>query len=213
MEFLNFIFRVGVVFAIFGFIWGFIQLGYNLLRGKNNNIGEAYLIKSIKYFFLVNVVFLFGLDSLELNMNQLSIIALILLTYFIGKLQNQQEKKQFLNVAASGLPIPKKHFNLYAEITVITFSIAAFVFFVFYPEFAENKFSLWLHESIIDIETTPIFGFIFKIIGFIFIVSLFMKFTNSINMILSGKKIATETSDTSSKKRKDDDFDEFEEIE
>lgn len=213
MEFLNFIFRIGVVFAIFGFIWGFIQLGYSLLRGKNNNIGETYLIKTIKYFFLVDVIFLFGIESLELNINQLLIIALILLTYFIGKLQNQQEKKQLFKVVASGLPLPNKHFNLKAEIAIIIVSISIFISFIFYPEYAENKISVWFHDSIINIETTPIFGFIFKVIGFIFIVTLFMKFITSINMMISGKKVVTEYPNSTNQKRNDDDFDDFIEIE
>lgn len=212
MEFLNFIFRIGVVFAIFGFIWGFIQLGYSLLRGKNNNIGETYLIKTLKYFFLVDVIFLFGYESLELNINQLLIIALILLTYFIGKLQNQQEKKQLFKVVASGLPIPEKHFNIKAEIAVIIISVTIFITFIFYPQYAENKISVWFHDSIIDIETTPIFGFIFKIIGFIFIVTLFMKLLTSINMMISGKKIMTRESNNTDQKRNDDDFDDFVEI-
>ena len=56
MELINFIFRLGVVFAIFGFIWGIIQIGYNLLRaGSKKSIGEDYLIKTVKYFFLVDV--------------------------------------------------------------------------------------------------------------------------------------------------------------
>jgi hypothetical protein len=212
VEFLNFIFRIGVVFAIFGFIWGFIQLGYSLLRGKNNNIGETYLIKTLKYFFLVDVIFLFGYESLELNINQLLIIALILLTYFIGKLQNQQEKKQLFKVVASGLPIPEKHFNIKAEIAVIIISVIIFITFIFYPQYAENKISVWFHDSIIDIETTPIFGFIFKIIGFIFIVTLFMKLLTSINMMISGKKTVLEQSNNTDQKRKDDDFDDFVEI-
>jgi hypothetical protein len=212
VEFLNFIFRIGVVFAIFGFIWGFIQLGYSLVRGKNNNIGETYLIKTLKYFFLVDVIFLFGYESLELNINQLLIIALILLTYFIGKLQNQQEKKQLFKVVASGLPITEKHFNIKAEIAVIIISVTIFITFIFYPQYAENKISVWFHDSIINIETTPIFGFIFKVIGFVFIVTLFMKLLTSINLMLSGKKIVPEQTNSTDQKRNDDDFDDYIEI-
>ena len=162
MELINFIFRIGVVFAIFGFIWGFINIGYSLLRGKNNNLLEAYIIKVIKYFLLVDVVFLFGYESFQLNINQLLTIALMLLTYFVSKLQNQQEKRQLLKVVGQNLPIPKKHFIFKAEVAIIIFSLSVFVGFMFFPEYAENKLSLWFHDSIIDIESTPIFGFIFK---------------------------------------------------
>jgi hypothetical protein len=212
LELINFIFRIGVVFAIFGFIWGFINIGYSILRGKNNNLVEAYIIKAIKYFFLVDVVFLFGYESFQLNINQLLTIALILLTYFISKLQNQQEKKQLFKIVGQNLPIPKKHFNFKAEVAIIIFSLSAFVGFMFFPEYSENQLSLWFHDSIIDIENTPIFGFIFKVIGFIFIVNLFSKLITSLNLIFNRKNNNDNSNDTDIKED-DNKFDEFEEIE
>lgn len=212
MELINFIFRIGVVFAIFGFIWGFINIGYSLLRGKNNNLLEAYIIKVIKYFLLVDVVFLFGYESFQLNINQLLTIALMLLTYFVSKLQNQQEKRQLFKVVGQNLPIPKKHFNFKAEVAIIIFSLSVFVGFMFFPEYAENKLSLWFHDSIIDIESTPIFGFIFKVIGFIFIVTLFSKLLTSLNMMFSRKKNNDINNDIENKEDVDK-FDDFEEIE
>jgi len=212
LELINFIFRIGVVFAIFGFIWGFINIGYSLLRGKNNNLLEAYIIKVIKYFLLVDVVFLFGYESFQLNINQLLTIALMLLTYFVSKLQNQQEKRQLFKVVGQNLPIPKKHFNFKAEVAIIIFSLSVFVGFMFFPEYAENKLSLWFHDSIIDIESTPIFGFIFKVIGFIFIVTLFSKLLTSLNMMFSRKKNNDINNDIENKEDVDK-FDDFEEIE
>ena len=60
MELINLIFRLGVVFAIFAFIWFFISLGLKLLTGGigRKALGEIYLIKGLQYFFLVNVTFL-----------------------------------------------------------------------------------------------------------------------------------------------------------
>ena len=194
------------------FILGFINIGYSLLRGKNNNLLEAYIIKVIKYFLLVDVVFLFGYESFQLNINQLLTIALMLLTYFVSKLQNQQEKRQLFKVVGQNLPIPKKHFNFKAEVAIIIFSLSVFVGFMFFPEYAENKLSLWFHDSIIDIESTPIFGFIFKVIGFIFIVTLFSKLLTSLNMMFSRKKNNDINNDIENKEDVDK-FDDFEEIE
>lgn len=210
MELINFIFRIGVVFAIFGFIWGIINFGYSIIRGKNNNIGETYLIKFIKYFLLVNVIFLFGYESFQLNINQLATIALILSTYFLSKFQDQQEKRQIFKIVSQNLPIPKKHFNFKMEVIITALSLAIFIGFIFYPEYAENKISLWFHDSIIDIETTPIFGFIFKVIGFVFIVNLFSKLLNSFNIIFNQKKHSEKKFN---KKEDSDKFDDFEEIE
>ena len=81
---------------------------------------------------------------------------------------------------------------------------------MFFPEYSENQLSLWFHDSIIDIESTPIFGFIFKVIGFIFIVNLFSKLITSLNLIFSRKNNNSNDTDI---KEDDNKFDEFEEIE
>ena len=153
MEILNIIFRLGVVFAIFGFIWGFFQLIYMLLRGRNTqNIGEAYLVKAIKYFFLVDVTFLFTMDSNEINVNQLIITCLVLVAYFVGKLQNQQKKMMMFQMVSNGMKQDLNKFNLKAEIGVIVFAVLFFVGFIFFPEYAKNPLSIWFHQNILDID-------------------------------------------------------------
>lgn len=212
MELINFIFRLGVVFAIFGFIWGIFQIGYSLLRaGTTKSIGEDYFIKLIKYFFLVDVTSIFCFDN-ELNTNQLIITALILLTYFIGKLQNQQNKLVMFQMVANGLPKQEIKFDLRAEVTVIIMSILFFIGFMFYPQYTQNPVSIWFHDSIINIEDTPIFGFIFKVIGFIFIINLFFKMLNGFSQIISGKPITQRGNDTTKSNEDDTKFDDFEEL-
>ena len=131
LEILNIIFRLGVVFAIFGFIWGFFQLIYNVLRGrKTQKIGETYLVKAIKYFFLVDVTFLFTMASNEINVNQLIITCLVLVAYFVGKLQNQQKKMMMFQMVSNGMRQDLNKFNLKAEIGVIVFAVLFFVGFI-----------------------------------------------------------------------------------
>jgi hypothetical protein len=130
MELLKLIFRLGVLFAIYGFLWLFIEMGFTFLRaGRPKTIIETYIIKSVKYLFLVNVTFLFCLD---LNKNDISIYnampsAIILLTYFIGKLQQKQQQLQMLGPLNA--TIGKDDFNLKSEIILITVSIALFISF------------------------------------------------------------------------------------
>src|SRR5215217_3518452 len=53
VEFLNLAFSLGVVFAIFGFLWGILNMILTLLRGaRPKTIGEEYLLKMVQYFFL-----------------------------------------------------------------------------------------------------------------------------------------------------------------
>lgn len=213
MELLNFIFRLGVVFAIFGFIWGIIQLGYNLLRaGSKKNIGEDYLLKMVKYFFLVDVTFIFGSDN-ELNTNQLFITALFLLTYFLNKLQNQQNRVVFFQVISNGMPKREINFNLKAEIVVITLSIGFFVLFMFFPQYAQNPISIWFHENIIDIEDTLFFGFIFKVIGFVFIINLLLKMLNGVTLLITGKPLNKREPSNEKDIDSNTKFDDFEELE
>lgn len=216
MEILNIIFRLGVVFAIFGFIWGFFQLIYMLLRGRNTqNIGEAYLVKAIKYFFLVDVTFLFTMDSNEINVNQLIITCLVLVAYFVGKLQNQQKKMMMFQMVSNGMRQDLNKFNLKAEIGVIVFAVLFFVGFIFFPEYAKNPLSIWFHQNILDIEKAAILGFIFKVIGFFFLVNIIMKMINAFTLLLSGTPIVQSSASTTfqnEKPKKEDDFDDYEEL-
>jgi hypothetical protein len=215
MDLLNLIFRLGVLFAIYGFLWFFIELGLSFLRaGRKKTIGENYLIKSVKYLFLVNVTFLFCLD---LNKNDVSFYnvmpsAIVLVTYFIGKLQQQQQRVQLFGQLNAQIP-QTNDFNLKTEIILIVVSIALFIGFLFFPQYASNNIANWFKSSILDIESTVIIGFIFKIIGFFFLLGMIMKMINAINYIISGKPVVDIKPNFNSKSNKDEDkFDDFEEI-
>ncbi len=218
MEILNIIFRLGVVFAIFGFIWGIFQLVYFILRGRGNRTeGETYLIKALKYFFLVEVTFIFTLKEGMININQMIITCLVLLAYFVGKLQNQQKKRMLFQMVMNGEQQTKNSsFNLKAEIGVIVFAIAFFITFMFFPDLANNPLSNWFRLNILGIEKTPIIGFIFKIIGFIFLVNIISKMANAVMFLITGKIRTEPNSDVynNSKESKDkNDFDDYEEVE
>jgi hypothetical protein len=176
MELFSFIFRLGVLFAIFGFIWWIIQLGYAILRGgARKSVTEFYVIRFIRYVLLVDVTVMFCLDANQTNlsMQETVIAGLILLTYFIGRLQNAQLRTKMFNFQISGnmevMNRFKPIFDFRSEAMVIGFSILTFIFLIIYPEYASNAISLWFYNSIIDIENTAIFGFIFKVVGFFFV--------------------------------------------
>ncbi len=215
MDLLNLIFRLGVLFAIYGFLWFFIELGLTFLRaGRQKTIGENYLIKSVKYLFLVNVTFLFCLD---LNKNDVSFYnampsAIVLVTYFIGKLQQQQQRVQLFGQLNAQIP-QTNDFNLKTEIILIVASITLFIGFLFFPQYASNNIANWFKSSILDIESTVIIGFIFKVIGFFFLLGMIMKMINAINYIISGKPVIDIKTNFQSNSKKDEDkFDDFEEI-
>ena len=216
MELINLIFRLGVLFSIYGFLWFFIDLILKMLvGGRTRTIVEVYLIKSIKYLFLVNVTFLFCLDinQQDVTLKNLLPSAIILLMYFIGKFQ--QKQKQIRLMGSFGNESFNEGFNIRAEIVLITAAIILFISFIYFPQYASNRVANWFRESIIDLETTVLIGFIFKVIGFFFLVGMIIKMVNAVIYILSGQPfIDIQTSINSGKeKRKSDDFDDFEEVE
>lgn len=222
MELLDFIFRLGVLFAIYGFLWGLFDIGIRLLSaGRQRSLGEVYLLKAVKYFFLVDVTFLFCLEDTTRNMvvvQQVVLSGIILLTYFLGKLQHSQNRVMMINMMGRGFPqMPKNtQFNLRAEVIIIVLALAIFASFWFFPQAASNPISLWFHSSILNIENTPVFGFIFKVIGFFFLINLISKMVNAFTVLLSGGKIGDQPSMRNPNKKQqdsEDDFIDYEEVE
>ncbi len=216
MELFSIIFRLGVVFAIFGFIWGLIELALTLLRGgRPVQIFEIYFLKGIKYLLLADVTFLFCLDrsNNELSYYNLGVTAIILLVYFIGNLQKQQNKQLLKSFLAKNVESSEIGFNLKSEIFVIGLGIGLFCTFAFLPDISKNPLSIWFHESILDIEDTPIIGLIFKIIGFFFLISMIFKMINGFFYLLSGKPFVRASSSFNTFTKKDkDEFDDYEEL-
>jgi hypothetical protein len=214
VKFINLAFQLGVVFAIFSFLWGIFQFLLNLLRmGQKQSVTEYYIWKFIQYFFLVNVTVLFSVQkesSSMLLINELILSGFVLALYFAGKLQSQQSKEQFFAMQGNR-PMFKTLFNQKAEIFVIGLSILCFALFIIYPEYARNVVSVWFYESILDIDDTPVFGFIFKIIGFFVLLGILFKLVNGFFYLLSGAPLV-QMSSSFSRKNKEDEFDDFEEM-
>ncbi len=213
---LNFIFRLGVVFAIFGFLWGMIDIVLRLLTAsRQRTMVETYMIKGVKYLFLADVTFLFCLGDLDSHMivsYQVVLAGIILLTYFIGKLQNSQNRMALFQMVGRGIPqVSKASFNLKAEILVISTALALFIALWFFPWLATNSASRWFHESILSIENAIFFGFIFKVIGFFFILSLIFKMVGSITFLLNGGKNPNSNNEIGNDSNNNE-FDDFEEV-
>ena len=205
MEILELTFQLGVFFAIYGFIWFFVDLGFMLLNGgKPRSLVETYFFKGIQYVFLVNVIFLFSIDmnSGSIALANLFPIIFILALYFIGKFQKSQNN--VLMLSRMGIATSTSKFNSKYEIIIIILSLLVFIGFIFRPDIANNVVAFWFKESILDIESTAIIGFIFKVIGFFFLMSILLKTVNSFQYISESLM--------NKNQRKDSDFDDYEEI-
>jgi len=220
VDLFNFVFRLGVVFAIYGFLWGLIEIGFRLLTsGRQRTVGEVYILRAVKYVFLADVTFLFCIDGDVSNLNylnQLILAGIVLLTYFVGKLQNNQNRTrmfQVFNNARRQMPKQLTLFNLRAEITVIVAALMVFVLLNFAPQYAANPISVWFYESIVDIEGTVFFGFIFKVIGFFFLLNLIFKMLNGVTFLLNGARPPKDPFDEKENDQNNNDFDSWEEVE
>ena len=216
MELITLLFRLGVLFAIYGFIWFFIDACIRLLVGRNQRtVLEFYLIKSAKYLFLVNVLVLFCLNKTKTEITFINIAPTlsIFCIYLIGRLQNDERKsmiqlsffgKQTNNIDAT------TNFNRRNEIILIIGALIAFVVLAFNADYAKNNIAEWFYRSIIDIEQTAIIGYIFKFIGVLFLISMIFKMIGAISYILNGGPMIDAKSRI--KNKKDDEFDDYEEV-
>ena len=82
-----------------------------------------------------------------------------------------------------GIGSSSSKFNPKYEIIVIVLSLLALVGFVFRPDIANNSVAFWFKDSILDIESTAIIGWVFKIIGFFFLVGILLKTINAFQYI------------------------------
>ena len=187
-----------------------------LIGGRKRTLWEIYLIKTVKYLFLVNVTFLFCLEQQDEPVFQVNYVSLvpsfiILMVYFLGKLQQKEQRIQMMTNFTQGMQeVP---FNRQWELVLIIVSGFAFAGLVFYPQISENAVSHWFQRSIVDIENTVLIGFVFKAIGFFFLIGLFFKMLNALNYIISGKPMVNVRTGFNTKKgANDDSFDDFEEI-
>ncbi len=216
MELITLLFRLGVLFAIYGFIWFFVDSFIRLITaGSQRNKIEYYLIKSAKYLFLVNVLVLFCLNKTKTEITFINIAPTlsIFCIYLIGRLQND-ERKSMIQLSFFDKERNKSgatsNFNRRNEIMLIIGALIAFVVLAFNADYAKNNIAEWFYRSIIDIEQTAIIGYIFKFIGVLFLISMIFKMIGAISYILNGGPIIDVKSRI--KNKKDDEFDDYEEV-
>tara|TARA_B110000285_G_scaffold136471_1_gene152843 strand:+ start:2129 stop:2782 length:654 start_codon:yes stop_codon:yes gene_type:complete len=217
VQLLDFIFKLGVLFAVYEFLWAIFDISIKAVSvGRTRSTTEIYILRFIKYFFLVDVTFLFCFEQTPSGMPELSTFifaGLILLTYFIGKLQKNKTKSAFFKIAGRGMPNTQNNFSFTAEAIIIGVSLMVFILFWFFPEFAINPIAEWFREKTIAMEKAPVFGFIFNIVGFFFLLTLIFKMVNTVLFFLNGGlKNNTSAGPEGNQLDSDDHFDDFEEL-
>jgi len=188
------IFHLGVTIAIFSFVWWIIKTAINFLRGESvQSIVEKYSVKTVKYVLLANIIVLNGFfKSEQLLPRELILAGLILLLYFFSSMQRDQEKHDLLKILPKGLPLPfnfQTQYNQWGEVIALVIGIASFSFFAIFPQYSSYGLSRWFLDSVTSLENAFLIGFIFKIIGFFFLLNVIQKFVNSISSLVTGETL------------------------
>lgn len=180
MILLTLLFKLGVRFAIFNFIWFFLELAHKMLTGMRPPfLAEQYILKGLKYIMLVNITFVYCLEfapnepTYVLNWQKLLPGGLILMLYLLGKFQKQQEQLQFLG--AFQMPVQQRPYSKNLEIFLLVLAALTFTGLYFFPYLSQNMISRWFESSILSLEKAFFLGFIFQVLGFFFVLSVFSR--------------------------------------
>lgn len=180
MILLTLLFKLGVRFAIFNFIWFFLELAHKMLTGMRPPfLAEQYILKGIKYILLVNITFVYCLEfapnepTYVLNWQKLLPGGLILMLYLLGKFQKQQEQLQFLG--AFQMPVQQRPYAQNLEILLLVLAALTFTGLYFFPHLSQNMISHWFESNIRGLEKAFFLGFIFQVLGFFFVLNVFFR--------------------------------------
>jgi hypothetical protein len=216
MQIIEFIFHFGVIIAVFTFLWWFFGLLLSLLFAPFGLTPRRtyYAQKTLKYFFLVTVAFRFALDDRfglqgSRDITGYVISALILLAYLVGKAEAKNNRIKFYTNIGNLRQFELTPFDRNKELLLIGLSILFYGYFVLFPQGAHNVITDWFVDSIVSISDTPVFGWIFKIIGFFFLIMVLMRFVNGLFALIG---MPNERRGVIKRKNEDQDFDDYEEI-
>ncbi|WP_148235433.1 hypothetical protein [Fluviicola taffensis] len=173
-------------------------------------------LKTVQYLLIADVAILFCTDDPKGNFSSAITVGFIVLMYFIGKVQNMQFKSMMSIQIQGRVPTEGPKPKMALEFGIVALAMAVFGFLLWKPEFAENSVSHWFYSNIIDIEKTPIFGFIFKIVGFFFTITMLLRMLNALSMIFSGQALGRRNNNDCNNRNdgnnQSNHFDDYEEV-
>lgn len=183
MDTLKFIFYIGIAFTVFQMLWWMLNglISY-ATSNKSKTLVPTYILKALHYLILMPTLVGFinlkadqGKISADSQILYISITVAVTLMYLFGKIQKRQRLNRFrksLNQVFNN-SIPPFSFKWEIILSIAAIAMLAASFFV--PELYQNGFIAWITKAIASIYDAFIIGFIFRIIGIVFVISLFWK--------------------------------------
>jgi len=196
MNILYFIFLLGINFVIFGFIWGVFKLLLGMVTGRVNKSQQSeYILRITKYILLVAVTanFVHSINQenelIQSFTARMIISSIVLGLYLLGKLQNRNRFSQFSAFGGDLIKNLTSTFDPKVERFLIIGSIGFFIACLFFPSIVDNGLINWFTNAIKGLSNAFFIGFIFNIIAFFSIINIFMRGSNILGKLISGKSL------------------------
>ena len=194
MSIINFIIHLGIIFVIFGFIWGIFKYIISSITGSTQkNSKSEYIAQVIKTVFLVGVTANFVNSTSEHYISspifRIIISSFILGLYLLDKMQNRNKYAQFSNLGNGILKSLSTTFEPKQEQTLLVGSIGLFVGCLLIPSLVDFGIIRWFNSAIEGMNNAFLIGFIFKVIAFFSVVTLVLRGANIIGKLISGESL------------------------
>jgi hypothetical protein len=201
MKTLEFIFKLGILFAAFAFLWFWIQLLVVVVIPNSIRLQTRYFLQLLQSLFLGSLVLKFLYMEIPYgSMDPLIFVGL--LTYFLYLIRNIKSNTAMMQVKVYSNLYEKLKTKNHWEWTVALISLTITTLGIFYPDAFESQTTLWFYRQTQSLMKTPILGWIFKIFGFFFVLGTLFRFLGALIWLVSPKRAANST----------EKFDDFEEL-
>ena len=205
MSIVSFIIHLGIIFVIFGFIWGVFNYIISMFtNGTQKSNQSEYIAQIIKNVFLVGVTANFVSSTSENYISspifRIVISSFILGLYLLEKMQNRNKYAQFSNLGNGVLKGLSTSFEPKQERFLLIGSIVLFVLCLSFPIVVNNGVINWFNSAIESLNNTFLIGFVFKVIAFFSVVTLVMRGSNIIGKLVTGQSLKSSFSKPENKK-------------
>jgi hypothetical protein len=184
---IHYIFQIGIIYIVFGLIWAFFILLYNMLMGFGSNNGwQTLLIKGVKMYFLISLVAIFTNSYMRMPQQSAPLIAtvglLTLYSYLVGRLQQQRMIVQINSRMGNFTKAPTV--DMRSELLMVVAGLVYFTLCLYNKELPVNKANMWFYRTVTDIYDTPVIGWIIGFFGILFLISILLRAALATVMLL-----------------------------
>jgi hypothetical protein len=213
MEIFKFIFYLGIIYTIFGLLWGLVTFLYRAVRGNQTGV-EKTLLQAAGYYFLasltaMNVFKPFNVTERDSSSYAFMVLGgIVLYFYLVSKLH---KKRNVLSTINGRFSAPDEKTNNTVQWILIVMTLLLYGTTLLYPQIADMQIHSWFYAKIVAIYDTVILNFIFGVVGAVFLIQVLiqgMSASGKILDVMSGgsKKANRSTSHYSDSNQ----FDEYE---